>query len=78
MILRYLQEYVRLVESEMAPPFLCPIDEKFGIIVLNVDKNDVPFFFCIVCNSKISIGESTYQAIVNELRKRNPQHDFTK
>jgi len=78
MILRYIQEYIRVAESLGTPPFLCPFDEEKSVIVLNVDIENNPFLFCLTCETKIKIGTNTYKKMIDELKLLYPYHDFEK
>ena len=64
-----LHTYNNFVDMEIAPPFLCKIDEDHGRMYTWVNENDVPCFWCLGCNSKYYPSLAEIEMIKNLLRQ---------
>ena len=67
MQIQYVSKYLTLIEEGLVPKLECPMDQ--GLLMPNLDDNDIIYLYCLSCNYKNKMGLEVYERIERAVRQ---------
>jgi hypothetical protein len=64
-------QYKRLVDVGVADGVKCPIDKDHTDLVIGINDNDLIYFWCLACGTKVNPGFELIEKIKNVLKDFN-------
>ena len=66
MKIQTVSKYLALAEEGLVSKLECPIDQ--GLLMPNLDSNDIIYLYCLSCNYKNNMGLEVYDRIEAAVR----------